>query len=58
MKTPAREAARYVVDDILQTVGEEKSSTRPDIFERVDEESPLALVDQGGFSRVHALIDE
>ncbi|QSL65505.1 hypothetical protein MERGE_002818 [Pneumocystis wakefieldiae] len=36
LKTPAREAARYVVDDILQTVGEEKSSTRPDIFERMN----------------------
>ncbi|KTW28564.1 hypothetical protein T552_01825 [Pneumocystis carinii B80] len=58
LKTPAREAARYVVDDILQTVGAEKSSTRPDIFSRVDEESPLALVDQGGFNRVYTLIDE
>ncbi|EMR10412.1 hypothetical protein PNEG_01127 [Pneumocystis murina B123] len=58
LKTPAREAARYVVDDILQTVGAEKSSTRPDIFARVDEESPLALVDQSGVNRVHTLIDE
>ncbi|KAG5437008.1 hypothetical protein PCANB_001284 [Pneumocystis canis] len=44
LKTPAKEAARYVVEDILQTVGADESGTRPDMFLRTTD-SPLASVD-------------
>ncbi|KAG5440379.1 hypothetical protein PCK2_000512 [Pneumocystis canis] len=44
LKTPAKDAARYVVEDILRTAGADESGTRPDMFLRATD-SPLAPVD-------------
>ncbi|CCJ28995.1 unnamed protein product, partial [Pneumocystis jirovecii] len=41
LKTPAREAARYVVDDILQTAGADTSTARRDTFGNIADSSPL-----------------
>ncbi|KAG5513388.1 hypothetical protein PMAC_001451 [Pneumocystis sp. 'macacae'] len=42
LKTPAREAARYVVDDILQTVGADTSTARRDTFGNIADSSLLS----------------